>query len=179
MKSSVISHELVRRHFSYRQFIVVENVSFGLLDWECDLLVMPASRHLYEIEIKTSIADLKKDVDKGKWHPSRKHHERIRRYYMAMPEAVYAHKHALQVIPEFAGIFVTDADGKKPMLVRPPTSRGSARKLTEVEAFKLARLGTMRYWYKRIGLDDAAGPALASTSTQRATENVKALGSGG
>jgi hypothetical protein len=45
-------------YFGNRSHIIVPNVSWGLMMYECDLLVMPKSGHLYEVEIKVSKGDL-------------------------------------------------------------------------------------------------------------------------
>ena len=54
----------VARWFDTRRFLVVPNVSWGLMPYECDLLAMASSRYLYEIEIKVSGADIKADLKK-------------------------------------------------------------------------------------------------------------------
>ena len=49
---------------NFRTNIVVPNVSWGMFSHECDLIRLTPSGYCSEIEIKVSLADLKKDQEK-------------------------------------------------------------------------------------------------------------------
>ena len=73
----------------------------GIIKHECDVLIISKSNYLTEIEIKVSLADLKKDLEK--WH---KHsNNKIKYQYFAIPE--YLKKH-IDLIPENFGIIIVD-----------------------------------------------------------------------
>ena len=60
------------REFNYNQNLIVPCVGNGLNIHECDLLILTNHNYATEIEIKVSIADLKKDLDKRHGHRSNK-----------------------------------------------------------------------------------------------------------
>jgi hypothetical protein len=134
--------------FPYRRYVVVPNVSFGMgLNHEADLLAMSAAGVCTEVEIKISVADLRRDSLKRKWHrwsgPCI-----IRRIYFTAPEAMEAA--LIEHAPKFAGIYVvTESGGWR--LVRRAIDNRLARKLDDRERFQLARLGAMRYWTRTHG----------------------------
>ena len=90
----------VAKEFDYRKNVVVPNVSWGLRDLghECDLLVLRASGHCVEVEIKRSLSDLKADKIKGHRHSS----QMIRELWFAIPADIY--EKAVDHIPGAAGI---------------------------------------------------------------------------
>ena len=58
----------VSNYFDVLRNICVPNVSHGFNGlWESDLLIVTKARYLYEVEIKTSVADLRKDLKKNRW----------------------------------------------------------------------------------------------------------------
>jgi hypothetical protein len=70
----------VAGYFNPRRCTIVPNVWWGLgLNHECDLFVMNQTGHAYEVEIKTSRADIKADQKKRHSHNSKF----IRRLYFA------------------------------------------------------------------------------------------------
>jgi hypothetical protein len=91
---------LMARYLGTSVTIVVPNVYYGLHIHETDLLVLTPSGYAWEIEIKTSLADLKADKKKAHGHYSNK----IKRLYFAVPEDLK--DKALEHIPERAGLFV-------------------------------------------------------------------------
>jgi hypothetical protein len=130
-------------YFNVRLNLVVPNVFWGMFTYEMDLLVVTKSGYAYEVEIKTSKADLIKD--KGKPH----HHDcsKISRLYFAIPESLVPH---IEHIPEHAGILVVKNVEYGPSgyyqsvdELRGPKSKYSYQ-FTAEEKYKIARLGTMR-----------------------------------
>lgn len=137
----------IANFFGYRQNIIVPNISWGLLSHEVDLLIVRKSGVAIEVEIKTSLSDLKADFTK-----KHKHIERLNRisyFYYAMPYSVY--EKGKDLIPQNAGIIVCDRiilyNGKEDIRVRmikDSVKIKGSRSLTSDEQFKVARLGAMR-----------------------------------
>lgn len=137
-------------HFNCRQNVIVPNVSWGMLLHECDLLVLTSSRYAYEIEIKVSKQDLKRDVKKRHKHTNSK----IKKLFFAIPEKLSKYN---DLVPENAGIIIVkhitgysdwnkkDYDYYKCDFSRQPKLEGNY-KWTEQERNMLMRLGTMRIW---------------------------------
>lgn len=115
------------------------------------MLALSQSGYLYEIEIKISIADLKRDRSKRKWTPAFQAYagSMLRGMWFAMPKTVWDHKDAADAVPEKAGVIVV-SDDKRAAIVRQCKPDASAHKLSERERFQLARLGTMRYWTRKV-----------------------------
>lgn len=151
MTETDIQKCLVTTLFHWRRHVCVPNVDFGFLPWEADLVVMRQSGYADEIEIKTTIGDLRADKRKGKhrW-PRAGNALRIRQMYYAAPQDVLA-KMRIDDIAATAGVIsIREIDGKlKAEITRPATALPGARKLTAQEQFRLARLGCIRFWTKQ------------------------------
>lgn len=140
---------------------MVPNIREGLNIHECDMLILNKNDYAVEVEIKISKADIKKDLQKGHGHHSKK----IRRLFFAIPEKLNTEE-IHKLIPERAGIFViTDPvkiyndvlhNGKpkkvsfiippKCHMVRTAKINKSARQFTDYERGEMGRLGMLRYW---------------------------------
>lgn len=131
----------------------------GLVNFECDLLVLSKSGYATGIEIKVTKSDLKNDLSKNHivrlndllWKSySRKpaleyYYSPFKYYYYAVPEKL--EEMALEQIPEFMGLYVIK---KHPHVskniiveVRKPKKLFNYR-WSESQRYDLARLGTMR-----------------------------------
>jgi len=129
----------VVKYFDPRRCCIVPNVWWGLdLNHECDLFVLTKAGYAYEVEIKTSRADLKADIKKRHLHVSKW----VRKLYFAIPENLEA---GIDLIPEKAGILVVTKTGQVKKF-REAKSDTRAKRLPEKTQLKLARLGTMRIW---------------------------------
>lgn len=126
--------------------LVVPNVSWGLGLHECDLVSVTPLGYASEIEIKVSVADTKKDMDKKHNHES----EKLKYLYFALPKEIF--EKAEPFIPARAGIYTVEAyKWRKELryrveLVRKPEVNKGHRKLTEDEMNQLRRLAAMRYF---------------------------------
>lgn len=131
----------VAAFFNDRQNIVVPNISWGLWIHECDILVVTKAGYAYEVEIKVSKADLKKDALKRHGHND----NRLKALYFAIPEKL---KDCIDLIPNRAGIIIIkERNGyRMPNVVRKPTMNRQARSLSLDEMLKVAHLGAMRIW---------------------------------
>ncbi len=130
-------------HFGVRQNIIVPNVSWGMLPYEADLVILTGSNYATEIEIKVSKADLKKDKEKRHKHDS----DMFKYFYFAVPKKLV--EFALTEIPENAGLFSVEERGNiyNPYWVKQekaPVLNKSHCKWKEADRIKLAELGCMR-----------------------------------
>lgn len=128
----------VAQHFNYRQNLVVPNVSWGLWIHACDLLMLSKSGYLTEVEIKTSKADLKKDLKKKHGHNS----DKIKQLYFAIPSSLAKY---YEYIPRRAGIFVLNSQHRIFCIAKAEINK-NARPITVEERYQMARLGALRIW---------------------------------
>lgn len=153
MDAKRIAGLLSLSRFHFRRYLLVSNVSWGLLPWEADLIAMTSSGYLHEVEIKISIADLKRDPKKAKWRGGWEHYHRlVKSRWFAMPEKVWQHKDAVGCVPDGAGV-ITVREPRSQWdsgveVAREAIENKDARALTETEQFQLARLQAMRHWSK-------------------------------
>ena len=149
MTAEEIMLALIRKRFNLMSYLVVPNVWYGFsLNHECDLLAISKSGYATEIEIKISVADVKKDLDKKHNHKD----EKIKYLWFAMPDKIY--EKSLQYIPERAGILTLSkrddtyfGDGYIQVFEkRTAIAEKYTNKITDVELKNLQRLMAMRYW---------------------------------
>lgn len=136
--------------WGWRTNLIVPNVSWGMGIHECDIIVLSKSNWAAEIEIKRSIADLKKDATKKHAHDRGSAAELIKHLYFAIPEFLLPHE---ALIPQRAGIVVIKSLDSKwaehrwlATIMRAPQANPNARKWTDRERLVLGRLGCMRIW---------------------------------
>jgi hypothetical protein len=127
----------VARYFCPRVNLIVPNISWGMFNHECDLLVLTKSGYAYEIEIKVSRSDLRADAEKKHGHVSKK----IKKLYFAIPDTL---ADCVDLIPEHAGIIVVGPTGR--CKVTREARVNSSHKFSDAEMFAFARLGTLRIW---------------------------------
>ena len=135
-------------HFNSRVNLVVPNVSWGFFSThEADLLVMTKAGFLYEVEIKVSMSDLKRDAKKPHGHKS----DKVKYLYFAVPD--YLAEKALPFIPQRAGVLSVSSRSWRgwggikrhvEQLREPQLNR--SYKLNDSERFQIARLGALRIW---------------------------------
>lgn len=130
----------IARHFNSRINLIVPNLSWGLhLGYEADLVVVTPAKYAYEIEIKVSKSDLKRDSKKRNCHNSMK----FKRLYFAVPD--FMETYALEFIPKRSGLLTVDKYGFV-KLIRYPETNKDARTLTDSEIKHLHELMSMRVW---------------------------------
>jgi hypothetical protein len=130
-------------YFGTRKNYIVPNVSYGLGIHEVDLLIVSLSGYCTEIEIKTSVSDLKADLKKEHGHESNK----IKYFYFAVPEKLK--EKALELIPERAGLFIikdSETLWHNCEIIKEPITNKNALALTAEEYAKLGHLSAMRIW---------------------------------
>ena len=138
----------VAKLFNPRVNLIVPNVSWGMCLHECDMLILSKSGYATEVEIKTSVADLKRDARKPHAHES----ERIKYLYFAVPEGMLKSEHA-EYIPKHAGIITVSI---QPGYYGQPEYRANYERapmtntvkycFNDGERLEMARLGAMRIW---------------------------------
>lgn len=139
MKTFEVEKKVVN-YLDPRKFVIVPNVSWSMFNYELDLCALDfATLYAREIEIKISKSDLKRDADKKHCHDS----NLIKYLYFAMPEYM---KDCVDLVPERAGILLVWERSHRAFVFRKPTPNPNAQKWTVEQAYKLARLGTMRFW---------------------------------
>ena len=133
-----------------RADLMVPNVSWGLLDYEADFIIMTPNGYLTEIEIKRSFEDFKADFKKDHHHDD----ERIYHFYYCVPESIKdkvtgfldenfkygAYKPALLTYNEDGHI------QKEKYGYSGACRNKKVRKLFLEEQLKLAKLAAFRYW---------------------------------
>ncbi len=128
----------IANYFHYRQNLIVPNISWGFDIHECDMLVVTQAGYLYEVEIKISKPDLKKDVLKKHKHLSNK----IKMLYFAIPEKL---SDCVEYIPSRAGILILDKYGELTCTRKAEIDK-TALKIHDYERHKITRLGALRIW---------------------------------
>jgi hypothetical protein len=134
--------------FDSRRNFVIPNVSWGFrrLSYEIDVMVVTQSLYAYDIEIKVSASDLKRDQDKHKWNYCLEQHY-FRKSYFAMPETMSQYQ---DLVPAHAGIFLVSYNSRRSWydakVVREPVTDKLAKKVSESELTQLGRLTMMRMW---------------------------------
>jgi hypothetical protein len=125
-------------YFGIRTHIIVPNVSWSMLSYEADLVVLHSSGYADEVEIKVTRSDLLRDGKKRHNHDS----DRFRRLWFAIPQKL---EKSILDIPEAAGVLIVKQSGIVREFRKPKINK-VAMKFTDEEAFNLARLGCMRVW---------------------------------
>jgi len=147
MMSSILTKFIehrVAKYFNFRQHVIVPNLSWGITHGgghghEMDLAVITKSGYLYEIEIKISKSDLKKDLEKKHHHQS----DKVSRLFFAIPDYLVK---SSELIPLNAGIITVRYD--KALIIRNSKVQ-DVQKLTDKEIMNICRLGNMRIWGMR------------------------------
>jgi len=131
----------VVRLLNIRVFAIIPNISWGLVNHECDLLALDKNNRFTEIEIKISLSDLRADFKKDHGHNSRI----ISRLIYAIPEEMI--EPALKLIPETAGIITVKWNQRGYVADWFRVVRHDKTKKPSIEhILQFYRLGTMRIW---------------------------------
>ena len=143
---------------NFRTDIIIPNLSWGMLNYEADLIIISKSHYMTEVEIKRSLSDLKADFKKDVLHND----ERVRDLYYALPASIEEKAMEFFKQPEISekirkmyndyrrccpAILWYDENGTiKKNNHWPYTGKG--RKLFLEEVVKVSRLISIRYWEK-------------------------------
>jgi hypothetical protein len=131
---------ILAKHFNFRRNIIVPNISYGILDYEADLVILTPSGYATEIEIKVTASDLKKDLKKRHKHRN----DLIHYFYFAIPH--YLEKY-IDDIPKNAGILkIKDYGGRSYVSTIRGCYLNKVPKWDDAKRKKITRLSTMRIW---------------------------------
>jgi hypothetical protein len=134
--------------FDYRRNFIIPNVSYGFrhISYEIDVMVVTTSLYAYDVEIKISPGDLRRDSKKWKWKVCRNQHY-FRKSYFAVPETMLKYQ---DLIPEHAGVISVSYNERRHLFeaveIRKPVVDSQARKVTEAEISHLGKLCMLRMW---------------------------------
>jgi len=128
------------KFFNPRTNLIIPNVSWGMFNHECDLIVVGKSGLIREIEIKVSKADLIKDKEKRHKHKD----NAISRLYFAIPEKLLPY---IEHIPLHAGILSVSKFRQyyRTKVIRAAKTIGKY-KLSDTDRLQLMRLSNLRIW---------------------------------
>lgn len=127
-----------------RQDIFIPNLSWGLLDYEADLVIITKSGYLTEVEIKRSWEDFKADFKKTHKHDD----PRVYKFYYCVPESIldrvidFLREKYGTIYPSVLGVSENGSIG----FYGNGTPYRGGRKLFIEEQLTAARLGCMRVW---------------------------------
>ena len=102
-----------------------------------DLAFVTPAGYLTEIEIKTSLADFRRDAAKAKWSKPRPH---VSRFFFAVPESLVPA--ILPLLPDGAGLIAL-GDGTREVRA---AKRRPAKRLTERQMQAIYDASYFRYW---------------------------------
>lgn len=150
-----IANQLVRSLFK-NAVLAIPNCSWT--GSECDLLVVDKkSLRIIDVEIKISLADLKRDLAKDKWWvprpwSRRRHAIPLRRewpahvwkHYYVMPACVWDDK-LIPELPLASGIITLD-ERHRINVIRIAKPNSKATPISPADAIDLARLAGLRMW---------------------------------
>lgn len=152
------------KYFNIRNDVAIPNVSWSLLDYEADLLIVNKTGYVTEFEIKRSFEDLKHDFKKDIFHSS----ELIYKFYYVLPKSIEEKATKLfeehlddekyisvfgqstKSIKRLPAVIWYDDEGKLTENTNPPHMFGKHRKLYLEEKITLFRLISIRYWSSRL-----------------------------
>ena len=135
-----------------RTDIMIPNLSWGLLPYEADFVVLSKSGYLTEVEIKRSWEDFKADFKKKHDHNA----EQVYYFYYCVPDSIVAkvkefliEKYhgkcpAILSYNEEGGLCVVSGFGTRYAACL--STNVKRRKLFLEEQLTVARLGQLRYW---------------------------------
>lgn len=154
MTAVAIGRALVRDFFR-RRVLAVPNCSWP--GDECDMLIVTPDLRLIDVEVKTSRADLRREVGKDKWwegspwrgdRARRDWPRRTWKHYIAAPADVAAG--AADLMPSPASGLLSLRARKSGTIdvgvIRRATPNGKADRLSAEDAIDIARLAGLRMW---------------------------------
>jgi hypothetical protein len=141
---------------NYRRHLCLPNVNGGLGLWsrgEMDFLAVTGAGYVIEIEIKCTLADLRREwrspVKIEKHVRAHTVTKGIRRFYICTPAKIAQRaREEIEAEPllAYAGILKLHEESRYVGVIRPAQNLKTARKLTGEERMKIGHLATMRYW---------------------------------
>lgn len=127
-----------------RSDIMIPNLSWGLLPYEADFVVISKSGYLTEVEIKRSWSDFLADFKKKHKHDA----EQVYYFYYCVPEKITEQvvEYLRQKELPLAVLSYNDSGVVKSIGYGYSSLNGKHRKLFIEEQLTIARLGQLRFW---------------------------------
>ncbi len=127
-----------------RSDIMIPNLSWGLLPYEADFVVVTKSGYLTEVEIKRSWSDFLADFKKKHKHDA----EQVYYFYYCVPEKITEQvvEYLRQKELPLAVLSYNDSGVVKSIGYGYSSLNGKHRKLFIEEQLTIARLGQLRFW---------------------------------
>jgi hypothetical protein len=154
-----IAAALARKTFAGALVVVDNTYAIGS---ECDLLVITKNLMAIDVEIKISVADLKRDRAKDKWidrhgwpvsqETPRQWPRGCHKHYYALPASIWREDLLEHCQPKSGVIVVTlgDDGGLRGLrCVRRVTANPDAKPVTNAKLVDIARLASLRMWDAR------------------------------
>ena len=167
-----IEEMIISNEVSLRNEIAIPNLSWGMLPYEADLVVINKTGYMREYEIKRSFQDLKADFKKKCYHDA----EQVYEFFYVLPisikekalELFRAHQCDVAYIKAFgvsidpyealpAVIFYNDEGHIVDRTRFGSHLRGNHRKLYLEEKLTISRLLSIRYWRLRMNKHNPKG----------------------
>lgn len=159
MNSSVLTSNIIEvavaKMFDYRAKLIVPNVSFGFnLNYEVDMVVVSGAGYAYQVEIKISAADFRKDIRKSKFRLRSdikfdwRHTTKVfREFYYAMPYSLYETIKS-EIDISFGVIVIRELPNGRIVATKERRSKinDNAYPISNDQYSKLDHLGCMRIW---------------------------------
>ncbi len=173
-----VSYAVAKYLYPWRRYVVVPNVSWGLLPHEADLVALIEAGWLTEIEVKVSKGDFLADRDKWK-HQSAKVNGApalICDFYYAMPLSVWE-RCKPEDLPEGAGLILCSREDwdhePRARVTQKATSNPLSRKLTDSEREQLLRLGYLRFWGRQEAVERLMSLVLRQAETAVLSSDIE------
>lgn len=132
---------MLARHFAGSGNYVFPNVMLG--GGEMDLAVVTRSGYLWEIEVKLTLADWKRDAHKSKWGRDR---DVVSRFFYAVPTKIIDQEP--EFVPEGTGLLELLDSGY--IRERRTARRRSSPKVNDQQRLRLFRSTHHRFWTERM-----------------------------
>lgn len=111
---------------------------------ECDIVVVTNDDYIYEIELKVSVSDCKRDREKE--HQHKDLYNRLKYQYFALPSSIV--DECIDFIPEHFGIIVINDETLEGSFIRKAEMNKKHRRISKGELINLLTTGCKRYFQK-------------------------------
>lgn len=136
-----------------KMMAVIPNLSWSFLNYEADLIAISKQGYLREVEIKITLSDLRNDANKQKFinpHSGafKDRSKWIKQFYYAIPRTLLDKANRIQLYGS-AGLITID-DNECVEIIREAKINTAANKLSLIQAHKLMRLSSLKYWGRQL-----------------------------
>ena len=148
--------------WSPQKALAVRNSS-GIVGWEADLLIVQPSGWVWEVEVKVSVSDFRREFTAGskikkhtaltkgefqRWAGSKLRQNMVRKFFYAMPSEVY--EKVKSEVPEYAGVILVAKEPGDYGRLRPRIERNAkvlpARRANDKDRTAILLSVYHRYW---------------------------------